>query len=380
MSTAHSSCFAAKCWKRSTSRRAIFSSTRKWSPRYGSGTFASCRRGSSTIHDGRARAASERVTSLAPCSWWRRCGSVFISRCCSGGANGSSRFVLVAWPARISHVNRPPRWVWHRIRACRSSLARRTVESSLYDEYVRIEDTHWWFRGRRKIITALLRPYLRPPARIIDVGSGGGAVAQALQQFGHVTACDIDVRCAASVARRPGMSFAYGTAEAIPFADGRFDLVTAFDVLEHLDDDVIALREMARVASPTGLIAVTVPAYGWMWGRQDEVSPHRRRYTGRSLRRAITAAGLNPRRLTAFNTILFPGIAALRLSRRLSRRLADRGQTPDPAGLTSDFSMTKPGPLNDLLAATFSAEAAALRVLDLPIGVSLLAIAQRAAS
>jgi len=254
------------------------------------------------------------------------------------------------------------------------------VESSLYDECVRIEDIHWWFRGRRKIITTVLQPYLRPPARIIDVGSGGGAVAQALQQFGHVTACDIDVRCAARVARRPGMSFAYGTAEAIPFADGRFDLVTAFDVLEHLDDDVIALREMARVASPTGLIAVTVPAYGWMWGRQDEVSHHRRRYTGRSLRRAITAAGLNPRRLTAFNTILFPGIAALRLTRRLARRLADRGQPPDPAGLTSDFSMTKPGPLNDLLAATFSAEAAALRVLDLPIGVSLLAIAERAAS
>ncbi len=254
------------------------------------------------------------------------------------------------------------------------------MESSLYDEYVRIEDTHWWFRGRRKIITALLRPYLRPPARIIDVGSGGGAVAQALQEFGHVTACDIDVRCAASVARRPGMSFAYGTAEAIPFADGSFDLVTAFDVLEHLDDDVRALREMARVVSPVGLIAVTVPAYGWLWGRQDEISHHRRRYTGRSLRKAITAAGLSPRRLTAFNSILFPGIAAVRVARRLARRLADGQPTPDPAGLSSDFSMTKPGPLNDLLAATLSAEAAALRVVDLPIGVSLLAIAGRAAS
>ena len=176
------------------------------------------------------------------------------------------------------------------------------MESSLYDEYVRIEDTHWWFRGRRKIITALLRPYLRPPARIIDVGSGGGAVAQALQEFGHVTACDIDVRCAASVARRPGMSFAYGTAEAIPFADGSFDLVTAFDVLEHLDDDVRALREMARVVSPAGLIAVTVPAYGWLsppgtnrrsfpapWIRRGNPSgPGRFRSTGAWFRRAPT--------------------------------------------------------------------------------------------
>src|SRR6266702_985382 len=246
MSTAHSNCFAARSWKRSTSRRAIFSSTRKWSPRSGSGTSASCRRGSSTTRDGRVRAASERVTSLAPCLWSHRCGSACISRCWSVGANGSSPSVRDVWPARISFVNRPPRWAWRRIRACRSSLARRTVESSLYDEYVRIEDTHWWFRGRRKIITALLRPYLRPPARIIDVGSGGGAVAQALQEFGHVSACDIDVRCAASVARR------------------------------------------------AGLIAVTVPDYAWLWGRQDETSHHRRRYTDPTLRNAITAAGLYP--------------------------------------------------------------------------------------
>jgi SAM-dependent methyltransferase len=233
------------------------------------------------------------------------------------------------------------------------------VESSLYDEYVRIEDTHWWFRGRRKIIAT---------------------VAQALMEFGSVTACDIDVRCAASVARRPGMSFAYGTAEAIPFADGSFDLVTAFDVLEHLDDDVRALREMARVVRPAGLIALTVPAYSWMWGRQDEISHHRRRYTGRALRQAITAAGLKPRRLTGFNTILFPGIAAIRIGRRVAERLAGGRQKTDPAGLPSDFSMTKPGPLNDLLAITFSAEAAALAVVDLPIGVSFLAIAERPAS
>src|SRR5207245_7964101 len=122
---------------------------------------------------------------------------------------------------------------------------------------------------------------------------------------------------------------AYGTAEAIPFAGGSFDLVTAFDVLEHLDDDVRALREMARVVSPAGLIAVTVPAYGWMWGRQDEISHHRRRYTGRSLRQAITAAGLFPRRLTAFNTILFPGIAVVRITRRVATRLAGGGRSEE---------------------------------------------------
>jgi len=254
------------------------------------------------------------------------------------------------------------------------------VESSLYDEYVRIEDSHWWFRGRQTIIATVLRPYLNPPARIIDIGSGGGAVAQALLAFGSVTACDIDVRCAASVARRPGMTFAYGTAEAVPFPAASFDLVTAFDVIEHLDDDVKALREMARVARPEGLVAVTVPAYRWMWGRQDDISHHRRRYSGRSLKQAIVAAGLIPRRLTAFNTVLFPGIAAIRVTRRAVERLAGGRRGSNLADLQSDFSMTKPGLLNDLLAATFSAEAAALRWVDLPVGVSLLAIAQRRAT
>src|SRR5256885_8420848 len=142
------------------------------------------------------------------------------------------------------------------------------------------------------------------------------------------------------------MSFAYGTAEAVPFADGSFDLVTALDVLEHLDDDVRALREMARVVTPAGLIAVTVPAYGWMWGRQDEISHHRRRYTGRSLRKAITAAGLFPRRLTAFNSILFPGIAAGWGCRPLARRTAGGERRPPPGGLGSRFFLTKAWALN----------------------------------
>src|SRR5437868_7301839 len=246
--------------------------------------------------------------------------------------NGSSRCVRVAWPARISSASKPPGRP-RPIARNRRRVARRTVESSLYDEYVSIEDTHWWFRGRREIIATLLRPHMRSPARIIDIGSGGGAVAQALLEFGSVTACDIDVRCAASVARRAGMSFAYGTAEAVRFADGSFDLVTAFDVLEHLDDDVKALREMARVARPAGMIAVTVPAYGWMWGRQDEISHHRRRSSRQSLRQAITDAGLTPRRLTAVNTILFPGIAPVRKTRRIALRLADPQRKSDPGAL-----------------------------------------------
>jgi 2-polyprenyl-3-methyl-5-hydroxy-6-metoxy-1,4-benzoquinol methylase len=249
------------------------------------------------------------------------------------------------------------------------------VQSSFHDEYFQIEDVHWWFRGRRQILRTLLRPYLPRPVRILDIGSGGGAVAQALVEFGLVTACDVEVRCATEVSRRPGMTFAHGRAEALPFADGSFDLVTALDVLEHVEDDARVLSEMGRVAGPHGAVAVTVPAYEWMWGRQDDISGHRRRYRQQLLRQRLEGAGFRIERLTGFNTILFPAVAAV----RLLRRAESNRHTPQAEALKSDFSMTRPGRLNDALAAIFSAERVPLRFINLPFGVSLFAFARRGA-
>lgn len=251
------------------------------------------------------------------------------------------------------------------------------MQTEFYDEYVEIEDTHWWFRGRRKILPSLLRPHLRPPVRTLDIGSGGGAVAHALLEFGPVTACDLDARCAAAVERRGGMPFVFGRAEALPFPDARFDLVTAFDVLEHVDDDAGVVSEMARLVEPGGGVAVTVPAHEWMWGRQDEISGHRRRYNRRLLRRRLEAAGLRVERLTAFNTILFPVAAAIRLFRRRSDGRGRGRDQAEPHELQSDFSMTPPGPLNELLTTIFSAERFPLRCMDLPVGISLFAFARR---
>jgi SAM-dependent methyltransferase len=248
------------------------------------------------------------------------------------------------------------------------------MQPSFYAEYLEIEDSHWWFRGRRQVLAELLRRRVHSPVRLLDVGSSGGSVTQALMELGPVTACDLDPGSAAAARRRPGLSLVVGRAEALPFEDHSFDLVTAFDVIEHIDDDLGALQEIARVVRPTGAVAVAVPAYEWMWGRQDEVNGHIRRYTRRLLRRRLEAAGLSVERTTSFNSFLFPPIAAIRLVRRLN---SGRGEGQDRAG-GSDFSMTRPGMMNNALTGIFAAERWALCFMDLPVGVSLFAFARLA--
>jgi len=241
------------------------------------------------------------------------------------------------------------------------------MEASFYDEYFEMEDNHWWFRGRLAILTRLLRSQLRGPMRILDIGSGGGGVAKVLTEFGNVTASDIDPRCAEAVQRRQGMAFAFASAENLTFSDASFDLVTAFDVLEHVEDDLAVLSKMARLVGAGGAIVVTVPAYRWLWSPHDEFSGHRRRYTKRSLRLLFEAAGLKVQRLTAYNSLLLPAIAAVRLARRI---------VPEkPGQIRSDNSTTKPGLINDLLAAVFGVERFPLARMNLPMGVSLFAYA-----
>jgi putative flippase GtrA len=145
----------------------------------------------------------------------------------------------------------------------------------------------------------------------------------------------------------------------LPFADGAFDLVTTLDVLEHIDDDVAALAEVRRVLRPRGLLLAAVPAFMFLWGKQDEVSHHQRRYTARTLRRALGEAGFEVDRTSYFNTVLFPPIALVRLGRRLLGR---------PGARQSDFELG-PARLNGLLGAVLGAEAGGLGMPYRPAAV-----------
>ena len=159
-----------------------------------------------------------------------------------------------------------------------------------------------------------------------------------------------------------------GSIEAVPLASGFFDVVLALDVLEHLDDDVAGLSEAVRLLKPGGLLLITVPALRSLWGTQDQVSHHRRRYTKRTLTGLFERARLPRPYVSYFNTFLFPPIAAVRWARRCAGLIKDTG---------SDFD-GNPGLLNNILRGIFGLERHLITRVPMPVGVSLLAILRSA--
>jgi SAM-dependent methyltransferase len=235
-----------------------------------------------------------------------------------------------------------------------------------------VEDVHWWFIARRRILLGVLERSLGVSTigrrRILDVGCGTGTMLTHLARFGDAQGVDIDPEAIQYCHARGLTQVSQSGAGTLPFAAETFDLVTALDVVEHIDDDLGALREMRRVLRPGGRLLVTVPAYRFLWGRQDDINLHKRRYVAAELRNRLRSAGFEVQKLTYMNALLFPAIAAIRLVRHV---------LPTPAEAKSDFAFPAPGPFNFLLSAVFGAERYVLGRFDLPFGVSIMALAQR---
>jgi SAM-dependent methyltransferase len=242
------------------------------------------------------------------------------------------------------------------------------LKKDFYPYYFAIEEGHWWFVGRRRIIRALLDralPRTDSPRAVLDIGCGTGATLEHLSRYGDATGVDADPSAVAFCHER-GLAQVSQAEAPFEFADGSFDLVTALDVVEHVDDDVGLFREINRLLKPGGRALVTVPAFEALWGAQDEISDHKRRYRVRQLHERASTAGLVAERTTYFNTLLFAPIAAVRLLRRL---------VPSRGPLRSDFEMTdQSGAVNQLLARVFAFEARLLARLDLPVGISIACV------
>ena len=228
------------------------------------------------------------------------------------------------------------------------------------------DDVHWWYRGRRRVIDAALECLGLPDdARILDAGCGSGRMLDELAAHGEVTGVDSDPACVAAAGAR-GRNVLPAELPHLPFSGASFDLVTCFDVIEHLDDDVAALRELRRVAVPSGRLLATVPAYQSLWSRHDVVNRHRRRYHAGSFAAAAETAGWTVERQTYFNSLLLPPAAALRIGERLRRPARARGG--------SDLDLT-PARLDRVLELPLQLEAALVRRrVRLPAGLSLMTI------
>jgi len=232
------------------------------------------------------------------------------------------------------------------------------------------EDRHWWFRGRRAILQAVIsRLPLAANARVLELGSGTGGNFALLSRFGTVTAVELD-RAARQLSAGKNSAVTDVRAGSIPadlpLGSQKFDLICLFDVLEHIDDDLAALEVVRAHLAPGGSAVVTVPAFAKLYGPHDATLHHKRRYGRAKLAAKCRQAGLEVARLSYINMLLFPAALCSRLADRLLRRRRSSGNAMPPVVI------------NEILAAIFGLEHYVIQVMNLPVGLSLLAVLRAA--
>ena len=213
------------------------------------------------------------------------------------------------------------------------------MDRIVYDRMAAHDSTHWWYRARRDILADYLTRYAALPAdaRILEIGCGTGHNLPMLSGFGRVEAIEIDPAARAIAGERLGRAVGDAPLPALPGVErGAYDLVAVLDVVEHIEDDVAALKAMGGLLKPGGKILIAVPAHQWMWSAHDVVNHHHRRYSKATLAAAIERAGLRAKKLTYFNSLLFPLAAAARLAGRMTGR-DDSDDSPPPKPLNTAF-------------------------------------------
>lgn len=246
-----------------------------------------------------------------------------------------------------------------------------------------LERRYWWFQGRRRVLLTMIDLILRRrreslngngasgrPPTILDIGCGTGMFLEDLQRFGFAAGLDFSP-VALQYCREHNLdNLGRADVRHLPIRGSSIDLITAIDLVEHIEDDAGLLGELHRVLRPGGYALISVPAHKYLWSPHDVALHHFRRYEKREFRRLVENAGLRPLRYSySMATAYLPAL----LFRSVKRRLTEIG--PGSPATTDEFHI--PRPLNAALRACVYAEAALLRRANLPFGLSLLCIAQK---
>ncbi|MEK7590059.1 MAG: class I SAM-dependent methyltransferase [Patescibacteria group bacterium] len=237
--------------------------------------------------------------------------------------------------------------------------------------YKIIHDTeliNWWYKVRRKIIHDLIKKYgyiENKNIKILDAGCGVGTLLKELEKYGNVSGLDFSEIAVNFCKEKNIKNVSIGNITKLPFPDNTFDIVLALDVVEHVEDDLSAMREIYRVMKGDGVAIITVPAFKFLWGITDEMSNHHRRYTISELKTKIKSSGLSIVRSSYFNTFLFIPIALVRCFVRLFNiRIMSENETGN-------------GAVNTILYKIFYAESIFLKYINFPFGVSAFVICKK---
>ncbi len=235
-----------------------------------------------------------------------------------------------------------------------------------YINTARLQKDHWWYEARRIIFADIIKRLNLPEnAKILEAGCGPGANLEMLQQFGTVSGFDPDEFAANHASQVSKLDIKQGDLpDNCPF-EGPFDLVGAFDVIEHIDDDVGSVKALADATKDGGYLLFSVPAYQWMWSHHDEINHHKRRYTVPRLRKVLEDAGLEIQTLSYMNMWLFPLAASVRFLKKILGKDKDNDvKLPSPA-------------VNGILQNIFASERGLIRSVNLPFGLSVVALCKK---
>lgn len=241
------------------------------------------------------------------------------------------------------------------------------MEQQYYATLNGVQETHWWYSARRKILSSVLESLFRarvPNGTLYDLGCGVGANLPVLERFGPTLGVDMseDAIQFCKLRGRNNVTRAdLNLLQGIP--DNSGSVVLLADVIEHLEDEQPCLEAAHRALAPGGVLLVTVPAYRFLWSPADDIAHHFRRYTAGSLRRTLTPL-FEIEHITYFNTLLFGLVVAGRMGEKILRRGGE------------DMAHA-PKPVNFVLEKVFGSEALIVPRLSLPFGVSLLCVARK---
>lgn len=246
------------------------------------------------------------------------------------------------------------------------------MELEVYQQADRQKDQHWWFLGRRKIISSILSSKIKNKnLKVLDAGCGAATSLPILRPFGKIIGIDKSPKAINFCRKKDYSQLARADVASLPFKDKSFDLIAALDLLEHVKDDRQVIQELARVCQKGSWLIVTVPAFSFLWGENDIATHHFRRYQKMELKNKVEKSGFEIKKLSYFNFFLFPLFLVWHVLSQIRKKWTKDYQPK------SSLIINFPGWLNKFFILLFSLEAIFLPVIDFPFGLSLICLAQK---